>query len=266
MTAYEIFKNQLDKEVEQGTKSDRTRDEYLAIAKKLLSGTFDGASIRSKARFLQVSAVIRLLTLTGAVDAGESFGLNLALLREEFKKSESENHKIARITEKVLTDAQFDALLAAMPNTTDGQELRRAAMISRRSGARLSEVLALTPEDFTETPNALLVSIRSGKGRKPRTAFLPVSAKEMLSGFTGFSISRQYVNLATSRAMKKAGISSSFHGLRHTFATEATQNGVDLRAMAEILGHADPKTTMIYTHVKKDVPDMLLNLWKTQNL
>lgn len=266
MNAYEIFKTQMDKEVEQGTKSDRTRDEYLAIAKKLLSGTFDGASIRSKARFSQVSAVIRLLKLTGAVEAGESFGLNLALLRDEFKKSESENHKIARITEKVLTPEQFDALLAAMPNTKDGQELRRAAILSRRCGARLSEVLALTPGDFTEAPNALVVSIRSGKGRKPRTVYLPVSAKEMLSGFTGFSISRQYVNLATSRAMKKAGIHSSFHGLRHTFATEATQNGVDLRAMADILGHADPKTTMLYTHVKKEVPEMLLNLWKSQNL
>ena len=266
MNAYEIFKAQMDKEVEQGTKSDRTRDEYLAIAKKLIAGTFSAASIRSKARFLQVAAVIRKLALTGAVDAGKTFGLNLALLKDEFKKSESENHKIARITEKVLTPEQFDALLNAMPNTPDGHELRRAAVISRRCGARLSEVLALTPADLTQTETALVVSIRCGKGRKPRTVYLPTSAKDMLAEFKGFSISRQYVNLATARAMKKAGIHSSFHGLRHTFATEATQNGVDLRAMAEILGHADPKTTMLYAHVKKEVPDMLLNLWKSQNL
>lgn len=266
MTAFEQLKTQMDKEVEQGTKSDRTRDEYLAIAKKLLSGTFDGAAIRSKARFLQVAAVIRKLQLLGAVGEGETFGLNLALLKDEFKKAESDNHKIARIEEKVLTDDQFNALLNAMPNTGEGRELRKAAVISRHCGARLSEVLALTPADFTVTDSAIIVSIRSGKGGKPRTTYLPASAKEMLADFAGFTISRQYVNLATSRAMKKAGIHSSFHGLRHTFATEATQNGVDLRAMAEILGHADPKTTMIYSHVKKEVPAALLNLWKTQNL
>lgn len=266
MNAYEMLKNQMDKEVEQGTKSNRTRDEYLAIAKKLISGTFDGASIRSKARFLQVSAVIRKLQLLGAVEAGESFGLNLALLKDEFKKAESENHKIARVESKVLTDEQFNALLAAMPNTNEGQELRRAASLSRYCGARLSEVLALTPADFTTTDEAIFVSIRNGKGGKPRTAPLPLSFAAMLSDFAGFTISRQYVNLATSRAMKKAGIKSSFHGLRHTFAAEAVNNGVDLLNMAEILGHSDPKTTMIYMHVKKDVPAALLNLWKSKGL
>ena len=41
------------------------------------------------------------------------------------------------------------------------------------------------------------------------------------------------------------------HTLRHTFATQVLQSGYDIRTVQELLGHADVKTTMIYTHVLK---------------
>jgi site-specific recombinase XerD len=58
------------------------------------------------------------------------------------------------------------------------------------------------------------------------------------------------------------GLTTSFHALRHTFATETTDNGVDLRTLAALLGHDDPKTTIIYSHVKRECLQQLLNLWK----
>ena len=136
------------------------------------------------------------------------------------------------------------------------------------AGLRVSEVLALTLKEIDIDRRQVVV--RQSKNRKDRYIVLAESLIPLLinyvnsyqpkhflfEGEKGLAYSATSIRAFLRRSCKRAGIRKRVtpHTLRHSYATHLIEQGVNLRLVQELLGHAKPETTMIYTHVaKKDL-------------
>lgn len=133
-------------------------------------------------------------------------------------------------------------------------------------GMRLSELVGINIGHIKFDESSLTVI---GKGNKERTVYLNKACVNAINDYlkvrpsiTGQDedalflserknrISRRMVQTAVTEYLEAAGLKGySTHKLRHTAATLMYQNGVDVRALQEILGHENIGTTEIYTHV-----------------
>ncbi len=133
-------------------------------------------------------------------------------------------------------------------------------------GMRLSELVGINL-DHIKFDESLLTVI--GKGNKQRTVYLNKACMGVIKDYMAVRpsingpdsnalflsdrkkrISRRMVQTAIGEYLEAAGLKGySTHKLRHTAATLMYQNGVDVRALQEILGHENIGTTEIYTHV-----------------
>lgn len=173
----------------------------------------------------------------------------------------------------VLSPEDVDRMFAAVETTYAGPaRLRMRALLEvvYATGLRVSELCGLPVAAARGHPRALLVK---GKGGRERLVPLTDAARNALadwlkardadaaakgSGFLfpsrgkGGCLTRAWFFNEVKRLAVAAGLDAgavSPHGLRHAFATHLLQNGADLRAIQEMLGHADIATTEIYTHV-----------------
>ena len=150
------------------------------------------------------------------------------------------------------------------------QNLKHRAVLALlySSGLRIGEALALELRHIDL--HRRQVFIQNAKGRKDRyvmlaQSFLPLFKNYLITyqpkryfieGKEGKPYTAGSVRMALKRACMRADITKKVtpHTLRHSFATHLIENGVGLRQVQDLLGHAKPETTMIYTHVaRKDL-------------
>lgn len=177
--------------------------------------------------------------------------------------------------EKLLGRAELETLDAEAPAGDHLRALRLHALLEilYATGLRVSELVGLPVTVARSDHRFLMVRGKgskdrmvplSGKARTAMTTYLAVrDALPNLAGnpwlFPAISESGFLARQVFARELKglaaRAGLVTSAispHVLRHAFASHLLQNGADLRAVQQLLGHSDISTTQIYTHVMEE--------------
>lgn len=174
----------------------------------------------------------------------------------------------------VLTDEEITAIQSTFDlSRPEGMRNYVIVEILYDCGLRVSELVNLRLSNIYAEEQCLQVI---GKGNKERWVPVGERALHLLEVYIhnvrshiapkpgeekivflnrrGARLTRQMVFIFLKRAAADAGLSKhiSPHSLRHSFATELVENGADLRAVQEMLGHESVATTEIYTHISRE--------------
>ena len=172
---------------------------------------------------------------------------------------------------EVLSLEEVNSMIASPDNTPSERRDSAILELLYSCGLRVSELCFLKLGDVYSGERVVRVF---GKGRKERLIPIGTAALDRLSAYLetrsriakhiradhlsisrlGKPLSRVSVWSIVKERAFRAGIERDIspHTLRHSFATHLVQNGADLRAVQEMLGHADISTTQIYTHVNSE--------------
>ena len=108
---------------------------------------------------------------------------------------------------------------------------------------------------YVPIPNRVLCLLREyWIGKRPRSWLFP-------SNNNLHHISNSAIQVCFKNVLRESGITkhATVHTLRHSYATHLLENGVDIRVIQGILGHQNPKSTVIYTHLTQKIVKKLHN-------
>ena len=223
-----------------------------------------GKSAASVTRSLaSIKSFYSYMVSSGACAANPAKGLNAA--------------KAERKYPEILTNKEVELFLE-QPQCVDAKGFRDHAMLELlyATGIRVSELIALDVDDLNLSAGFLRCSSR---GRERIIPLYPAAVKALRDyevnirpeiiadigeralfvNMNGERMSRQGFWKIIKHYQETAGIEKDItpHTLRHSFAAHLLENGADLRAIQEMLGHADISSTQIYTHViQKQLKDI----------
>lgn len=151
----------------------------------------------------------------------------------------------------------------SMLNSLENLKHKTMLAIIYSGGLRRSELLNMQIKDVDS--QRMLITVKEAKGKKDRIVPLSETTLELLrkyyseykpkvylfEGQKGGKYTETSLEEVFHKAKKLAKInkSVSLHTLRHSYATHLLEGGTNLRYIQELLGHKNPKTTQIYTHV-----------------
>ena len=221
-------------------------------------------------------------TIARKIAALKSF-VNFLIETGDITKSpilDIESPKTIKSLPKPLLAKEVDAILLAAKNNGSIEGARDSAMLSLMywTGLRVSELIALNIDNLYLSENEPYLRCY-GKGDKERTIPIPDQALDSLKYYLrevrhnfvrnsaelgvfvnmrGERLTRQGYWLILKAYVKKAGVTSNVtpHTLRHSYATHLLRGGASIRAVQELLGHANVSTTQIYTQLaNQDLKD-----------
>ncbi len=185
-----------------------------------------------------------------------------------------ETPKQRRSLPDFLSINEIETILAAVDRSRPEGERNRAILETMYScGLRVSEVVSLRISGLYPDLSYLRVT---GKGDKERLIPIGSTALKHIALYRenvrnrqpvkpgqedilflnrrGSALTRQMIFLMLKSAVAAAGMEKTVspHSFRHSFATHLVENGADLRAVQEMLGHESITTTEIYTHLDRE--------------
>jgi integrase/recombinase XerD len=181
--------------------------------------------------------------------------------------------KIGRSLPDTLNNAEIELMLSSIDRSKPEGERNRAIIETMYAcGLRVSEVISLLLSNLYLKEGFIKVV---GKGNKERLVPIHDEAIDSINNYVdhvrvhipiaphqqdfvflnrrGSKLSRVMIFYIIRDLAEAAGIRKKIspHTLRHSFATELVENGADLRAVQEMLGHASITTTEVYTHLDR---------------
>ena len=178
--------------------------------------------------------------------------------------------KISRHIPVVLSVEEIDRIMNSVDlSEPEGQRNRAILEVLYSCGLRVSELVSLRISDLFFDEAFIRVIGKGDKQRlvpigepamqavemylsQTRRAYVSKKAEDILFlNRRGGKLSRQMIFLMIKSQCEKAGITKEIspHTFRHSFATHLVENGADLRAVQQMLGHESIITTEIYTHI-----------------
>jgi len=226
--------------------------------------------------YLQQMKIARKSTATISRTISSIRTFHQFLVREQMIQHDASIHietpKSDRLLPEIITFDEVERLLEINERTP--LALRNKAMLELlyATGLRVTELVSLQVSDL----HLMMGFVRClGKGNKERIIPVGDIAKSALEEYLQYAreelikknknesslfvnhhgrpLSRQGFWKIIKAVARDAGLTKEItpHMLRHSFATHLLENGADLRAVQEMLGHSDISTTQIYTHITK---------------
>ncbi len=255
----------------------RDIERYLDYLKRIGLNSPVDAKPEHVHRLIQLLSELGLSANSLARNVSSISGFYRFLIAENLSDSDPTENvdrpKVSRKLPSVLTWEEVKSILA-IPDTGTALGLRNRAMLETlyASGLRISELLALRKNSLYFDQAVLRVF---GKGRKERLVPISDNALEWNKAYLdrarphldrkgksggilflnvrGTAMSRMGFWKILNACLKEVNIRKEIHPhtFRHSFATHLLENGADLRAVQEMLGHSDIGTTQIYTHLDR---------------